>query len=85
MLTMALITFGDLLFEQLAYWTGLDFLSCNLLQAGRYAVSFLFLIIIFSLIYYLVSGRKCKYRWSLPPAVFAAVFWIFVSLAFPGT
>jgi membrane protein len=82
MLTMALITFGDLLFEQLAYWTGLDFLSGNLLQAGRYAVSFLFLIIIFSLIYYLVSGRKCKYRWSLPPAVFAAVFWIFVSLAF---
>jgi membrane protein len=82
MLTMALITFGDLLFEQLAYWTGLDFLSGELLQAGRYSVSFLFLITIFSLIYFFVSGRKCKYRWSLPPAIFTAIFWIFVSLAF---
>lgn len=82
LLTMLLITFGDLLFDQLAFWSGMDFLSGNLLQAGRYLVSFLFLVLIFSLIYHLVSGRKCKYRWSLPPAVFAAVIWIFVSLAF---
>ena len=82
LLTMLLITFGDLLFDQLAFWSGMDFLSGNLLQAGRYLVSFLFLVLIFSLIYHLVSGRKCKYRWALPPAVFAAVFWIFVSLAF---
>ena len=82
LLTMLLITFGDLLFDQLAFWSGMDFLSGNLLQIGRYLVSFLFLILIFSLIYHLVSGRKCKYRWALPPAIFAAVFWIFVSLAF---
>lgn len=82
LLTMLLITFGDLLFDQLAFWSGMDFLSGNLLQVGRYLVSFLFLVLIFSLIYHLVSGRKCKYRWALPPAVFAAVFWIFVSLAF---
>ncbi len=82
LLTMLLITFGDLLFAQLAFWSGMEFFSGTLLQAGRYLASFLFLILIFSLIYHLVSGRKCKYRWSLPPAVFAAVFWIGVSLAF---
>jgi membrane protein len=82
LLVMILITFGDLLFNQLAVWSGLDFLAGTLLQFGRYAFSFIFLLLIFSLLYYLVSKRKARYRLSIPAAAFTAASWLIFSGVF---
>jgi membrane protein len=82
LIIMILITFGDLLFNQLAVLSGLEFLSGTLLQIGRYIFSFLFLLIIFSLLYHLVSRRKSPFRYSLPAAAFTAGSWLIFSGVF---
>lgn len=82
LIIMLLVTFGDLLFEQLAVWSGMDFLAGTLLQIGRYAFSFLLLLIIFSLLYHLVSRRKGSYRQTLPAAAFTASSWLVFSGVF---
>jgi len=80
--TAALITFGDLLFRQIASWSGRPAFSGTFIDISRYAVSFVFLLIVFSLLDYLASHRKGGFFRALPGAVFTAVSWILFSFGF---
>ena len=77
-----LITFGDLLFTQIARGSGQMAFSGTMLHVIRYVVSFAFLLIIFSLLYFLASHRKGGYLRALPGAAFTAVSWILFSVGF---
>ena len=80
--TAALITFGDLLFRQIASWSGRTIFSGTFLSISRYAVSFIFLLIVFSLLDFLASHRKGGFLRAMPGAVFTAVSWIVFSFGF---
>lgn len=77
-----LITFGDLIFQQIALWSGQAAFSGTTLQFARYFVSFLFLLIVFSLLYYMASHRRGGFLRSLPGAVYSAVCWLLFSIGF---
>lgn len=77
-----LITFGDLLFQLMSSWSGQTAFSGTFVQITRYVVSFLFLLIVFSLLFYLASHRKGRFFRALPGASFTAGSWILFSVVF---
>lgn len=81
MVSVVLITFGDLLFQQISVWSGQTAFSGTFLHIIRYFVSFIFLFMVFSLLYYLASHRKGGYFRAIPGATFTAFCWILFSLA----
>ena len=81
MVSVILITFGDLLFKQIAVWSGQNIFSGTLLHVIRYVVSFAFLFLVFSLLHYLASHRKGGYFRAMPGAAFTASCWILFSFA----
>lgn len=81
-ISAGMITFGDLLFQQIARWSGQDIFSGTFLHVIRYAGSFTFLLVIFSLLYYLASLRKGGFMRAIPGAAFTAVSWILFSYGF---
>ncbi|MEI8199853.1 MAG: YihY/virulence factor BrkB family protein [Eubacteriales bacterium] len=81
MISIILITFGDLLFQQIAVWSGQTVFSGTFLHIIRYVVSFTFLFVVFSLLHYLASHRKGGFFRAMPGAAFTASCWIFFSFA----
>jgi len=81
MVSIILITFGDLIFQQIALWSGQTAFSGTLLHIIRYVVSFAFLFLVFSLLHYLASHRKGGYFRAMPGAAFTAFCWILFSFA----
>jgi membrane protein len=87
-LTLTLITFGNMLLEKLAEITNLPILSGNWILAIRYVFTFIVLMIIFSVLYHLVSRgrgnrrRQVSYWQALPGATFTALAWLGLSWAF---
>ena len=81
MVSVILITFGDMLFQQIAVWSGQTAFSGTFLHIIRYVVSFTFLFLVFSLLHYLASHRKGGYFRAMPGAAFTASCWILFSFA----
>ena len=82
LVSVILVTFGDLIFEQIAIWSGKDVFSGVFLQIIRYASSYIFLLMVFSLLYYFVSHRKGGFSRALPGAAITSGFWILFSVLF---
>lgn len=80
--SVVLITFGDLLFRQIANWSGQTVFSGPLLHSIRYIVSFLFLLLVFSLLYYLASYRRGGFFRAVLPAACTSACWILFSVGF---
>ena len=77
-----LITFGDLLFRQIAIWSGQTVFSGTYLHIIRYIVSFVFLQLVFSLLYYLASYRRGGLFRAIIPAACTSACWILFSVGF---
>lgn len=82
LVSAVLITFGDLLFQQISSSSGQTAFSGTFAQISRYVVSFVFLLIVFSLLFYLASHRKGRFIRAVPGASFTAGSWILFSVVF---
>lgn len=82
LVTMAFVTFGDLLFRQIAASSGQDIFRGSFLLFLRYLFSFLFLLLIFSLLYYLACRRKGGFLRAMPGGAFTSCCWLLFSYAF---
>lgn len=79
--SMVLITFGGLLLDQLAAFTGIPVLAGPMLAMTRYLAAFVFLSFFFALLYYLVAQRPVRFLGILPGAIFTSSAWLLLSQA----
>lgn len=82
LLTLFIVAFGGLLLDQLAYWTEHETWSGNLWQLLRFVGPFLFLFLVFTLIYVMISEKKTQILQAVPGALFATLGWLAISLGF---
>ena len=81
-ISIVLVTFGGLLLDQLAQWTGRAVLAGPFLAIARYLATFVFLGLFFSMLYFLVARRPVRFCQILPGAVFSSSAWLILSQGF---
>lgn len=81
-ISIVLVTFGDLLLDELAQWTGRAVLAGPFLAIARYLATFVFLGLFFTLLYFLVARRPVRICQILPGAIFSSSAWLILSQGF---
>ncbi|GLX66097.1 YihY/virulence factor BrkB family protein [Paenibacillus glycanilyticus] len=82
MLAIVLLIFGEVIGEFLFDWLGSPIGFGLIWGLLKYVVSILFMIVVFSLLYWIVPNRKIPFKTAVPGALFATFGWIASSLLF---
>ena len=82
LLSLALVTFGDVFMQQLRQWTNIDFFTGKWITFGRFLGAFLFLFLFFSILYWITGLKKITFRKCFPGAALAALSWLLFSFLF---
>lgn len=82
LITLLLPVFGKLIEVYIIQALNLDEPAFFIWSIIRWVVSLVFLVLLFSLVYYFAPNRKVPWRQVLYGAGFAAIGWIIVSLGF---
>jgi len=81
-LSLALLTFGDLLMQQIESWTESQIFTESWMTGIRFASAFVVLFLFFGVLYRVAGIKKTTFKQCLPGAASAAVAWILVSFLF---
>lgn len=82
LITLIFPVFGKILENIVVYFFGGNELFLLTWSILRWTISFLYLIFIFTLLYYFAPNKKVSFKHIFAGAVFAAVGWIAVSMCF---
>lgn len=82
LITLIFPVFGNMLEDIVVYFFGANELFLIIWSVLRWAISFIYLIFIFTLLYYFAPNKKVSFKHIFAGAIFAAVGWIVVSIGF---
>ena len=81
-LSLALMTFGDLIMRQIELWTSSEIFTESWMTVIRFAGTFLILTMFFMILYRVTGKKKSRMRQYIPGAIFSASAWVLFSSLF---